>query len=154
MRRVLNNSEKSFVTLSDELDAIILYCELEQLRFNFKFEIEVSPEVNTQLMEIPGMIIQPLVENSILHGLAQKGDAGHLIIHVSCDQKYLKIVIKDNGTGLKENIAAGNKSFGLKLVKERLILLSADGNVGNLHLSSNLGENENGATAVLTIPID
>lgn len=154
MRRVLNNSEKSFVALSDELDAIILYCELEQLRFNFKFEIEVSPEVNTQLMEIPGMIIQPLVENAILHGLAQKGDAGRLFIHISFDQGYLKIVIKDNGTGLKEDTADGNKSFGLKLVKERLILLSADEHVGNLYLSSNLGENENGVTAVLTIPID
>jgi hypothetical protein len=154
MRRVLNNSEKSFVTLSDELDAITLYCELEQLRFNFKFEIEVSGEVNTQLTEIPGMIIQPLVENSILHGLAQKGDAGRLTINISCDQRYLKIVIKDNGTGLKENIADGNKSFGLKLLKERLILLSNDGNVGNLDLSSNLGGNESGVTAVLTIPID
>jgi hypothetical protein len=154
MRRVLNNSEKTFVTLSDELDAITLYCELEQLRFNFKFDIEVSPEVNTQLVEIPGMIIQPLVENSILHGLAQKGDAGRLTIHISCDHRYLKIVIKDNGTGLKKNIAEGNKSLGLKLVKERLVLLSAHGNVGNLHLSSNLGENENGVTAVLTIPID
>ncbi|WP_182953998.1 sensor histidine kinase [Pedobacter gandavensis] len=154
MRRVLNNSEKSFVSLSDELDAITLYCELEQLRFNFKYEIEVSPEVNTQLLEIPGMIIQPLVENSILHGLAQKGDTGRLVIHISCDQKYLKIIITDNGTGLKENKAEGNKSFGLKLVKERLILLSANGNVGNLHLSSILAENENGVTAVLTIPID
>ena len=154
MRRVLNNSEKTFVTLSDELDAITLYCELEQLRFNFKFEIIVSPEVNTELIEIPGMIIQPLVENSILHGLAQKGDAGRLDIHISCDQKYLKIVIKDNGIGLKENIANSNKSFGLKLLKERLILLSTDGNVGNLDLSSNLGENESGVTAVLTIPID
>nr|WP_276902387.1 histidine kinase [Pedobacter kyonggii] len=154
MRRVLNNSEKTFVTLSDELDAITLYCELEQLRFNFKFEIEVSPEVNTQLTEIPGMIIQPLVENSILHGLAQKGDAGRLTIHITCDHRYLKIVIKDNGTGLKENIADDNKSFGLKLVKERLILLGAHRNIGNLHLSSNLGENENGVTAVLTIPID
>lgn len=152
MRRVLNNSEKSFATLSDELDAIILYCELEQLRFNFKFDIEVSPEVNTQLMEIPGMIIQPLVENSILHGLAQKGDAGRLKIQITSDERYLKIVIKDNGAGLKKNMADSNKSFGLKLVKERLILLSADGNVGNLHLSSNLGEN--GTTAVLTIPID
>ena len=154
MRRVLNNSEKSFVTLSDELDAITLYCELEQLRFNFKFEIEISPEVNTQLMEIPGMIIQPLVENSILHGLAQKGDAGRLSIHTSCDEGYLKIVIKDNGTGLKEDIADGNKSFGLKLVRERLILLNAGGSMGELHLSSNLGANESGVTAVLTIPID
>jgi LytS/YehU family sensor histidine kinase len=105
-------------------------------------------------MEIPGMIIQPLVENSILHGLAQKGDVGRLSIHTSCDQRYLKIVIKDNGTGLKENIAEGNKSFGLKLVRERLILLNAGGSVGELHLSSNLGENESGVTAVLTIPVD
>jgi LytS/YehU family sensor histidine kinase len=110
--------------------------------------------VNTQIMEIPGMIIQPLVENSVLHGLAQKGDTGRLKINITCDEHYLKIVIKDNGTGLKENIAGGNKSFGLKLVKERLTLLSAEGNVGSLHLSSNLVENENGATAVLTIPID
>lgn len=154
MRRVLNNSEKTFVTLSDELDAILLYCELEQLRFNFKFEIKVSAEVNTRLVEIPGMIIQPLVENSILHGLAQKGAAGRLVINVSCDQRHLKIVIKDNGTGLKENITGNNKSFGLKLVRERLALLSADENIGNLHLSSNLDENDSGVTAVLTIPID
>lgn len=154
MRRVLNNSEKSFVTLSDELDAITLYCELEQLRFDFKFEIEVAPEVNTQLTEIPGMIIQPLVENSILHGLAQKGNAGRLIIHISSDKGCLKIAVKDNGTGLKENVADSNKSFGLKLVKERLILLGTDGNLGDLHLNSNLGENEKGVTAVLTIPID
>jgi two-component sensor histidine kinase len=154
MRRVLNNSEKRLVTLSDEIDAIVLYWELEQLRFNFLFEIKVSPEVNTQLLEIPGMIIQPLVENSILHGLAQKGDAGYLFIHITCDQRYLKIIIKDNGTGLKENTADGNKSFGLKLVRERLILLNAGGGVGELHLNTNLGENESGVTAVLTIPID
>lgn len=153
MRRVLNNSEKTFVTLSDELAAITLYCELEQLRFNFKFEIGISPEVNTQLTEIPGMIIQPLVENSILHGLAQKGDAGRLLIAISSDQKCLKIVIKDNGTGLKENLT-DHKSFGLKLVRERLILLNAGSSVGELHLSSNLGENESGTTAILTIPID
>jgi LytS/YehU family sensor histidine kinase len=104
-------------------------------------------------MEIPGMIIQPLVENSILHGLAQKGDAGCLFIHITCDQRYLKIVIKDNGTGLKDNKANSNKSFGLKLVRERLVLLNAGVGVGELHLSSNL-ENESGVTAVLTIPID
>lgn len=154
MRRVLNNSEKTFVTLSDELEAITLYCELEQLRFNFKFQIEISSEVNIQLTEIPGMIIQPLVENSILHGLAQKGDAGRLFVGISCDQKYLKIVIKDNGAGLKESLADDNKSFGLKLVRERLILLNAGVSAGELHLSSNLGENESGVTAVLTIPID
>ncbi len=60
--------------------------------------------------------------------------------------------IKTHYEGL--DIANSKKSFGLKLLKERLILLSTDGNVGNLDLSSNLGENDSGVTAVLTIPID
>jgi len=154
MRRVLNNSEKTFVTLSDELEAIALYCELEQLRFSFKFEIEISSDVNTQLVEIPGMIIQPLVENSIVHGLAQKGHIGRLLINISQEKNFLKIVIKDNGIGLKETAPGDSKSLGIKLVKERLTLLSTDGNVGGLHLSSNLQENESGVTAILTIPID
>ncbi|WP_186462387.1 sensor histidine kinase [Pedobacter suwonensis] len=154
MRRVLNNSEKSFVSLSDELEAIKLYCELEQLRFNFKFAIDVTPEVNTELLEIPGMIIQPLVENAVLHGLSQKGDSGLLDIHISCDQRYLKIIVRDNGIGLKEVSPSKNKSFGLKLLKERLILLSTGGNIGNLHLSNNSENNQSGVTAVLTIPID
>ncbi|RYF25429.1 MAG: hypothetical protein EOO42_03785 [Flavobacteriales bacterium] len=152
MRSVLNNSEQTFIPLSDELEAIKLYCELEQLRFNFKFKLKVANEVNTQLMEIPGMIIQPLVENSILHGLAQKGDLGYMEIAISCEEKCLKIVVKDNGAGLKEKTVKNDKSFGLKLVRERLDLLSTGENIGDLHLISNL--NENGVTAVLTIPID
>jgi two-component sensor histidine kinase len=154
MRRVLNNSEKTFVSLSDELEAIVLYCELEKLRFNFKFEIKISPEVNTELIEIPGMIIQPLVENSIVHGLAQKGHIGYLVINISHEKNFLKIVIKDNGVGLKETASGDSNSLGLKLVKERLTLLSTEGNVGELHLSSNLQEHESGVTATLTIPID
>ncbi len=154
MRRVLNNSEASFVTLSDELEAIKLYCELEQLRFDFKFEINISPDVNTQLTEIPGMIIQPLVENSVLHGLAQKGAEGELVISINYQQPYLKIIVTDNGSGLKEKASTHHQSFGLKLVRERLNLLNTGGIAGDLELSSNLGTNQSGVTAILTIPID
>ena len=56
------------VSLSDELKAVELYCQLEQLRFEFKFEININPAVNCDLIEIPGMIIQPLAENAIVHG--------------------------------------------------------------------------------------
>ncbi|RZJ49230.1 MAG: hypothetical protein EOO19_05960, partial [Chryseobacterium sp.] len=136
------------------LDAIRLYCELEQLRFNFQFEIAVSPAVNAELVEIPGMIIQPLVENAILHGLAQKGDEGYLYILISSDQRNLKIVVRDNGPGLKEKTDETRRGLGLELVKERLRFLSVDNHAGNLLLMSNLEENETGATAVLTIPVD
>lgn len=153
MRRVLNNSEKSFVPLSDELEALTLYCELEKLRFDFEFTIHIDAGINTDLTEIPGMIIQPLVENSIVHGLAQKGSAGQLNVRITTDQSYLTIEVRDNGTGLSPR-PENDQGFGLKLVRERLDLLNAGGANGKLTLSSNLGPGENGTTAVLIIPID
>ncbi len=153
MRKVLNNSGKTFVPLSDELEAVALYCELEKLRFDFDFSIQVSGEINAELIEIPGMIIQPLVENSVVHGLSQKGSAGKLSIVIHQDKSYLHIEIKDNGKGLgpeQENA----QGFGLKLVRERLALLNAGGASGKLTLSSNLANEKSGTTAVLIIPID
>jgi hypothetical protein len=78
MRKVLSNSEKSMVALSEELDAVTLYCQLEQLRFDFGFKLNIAAGVDTRLIEVPGMLIQPLVENAIIHGLAQKGSDGNL----------------------------------------------------------------------------
>jgi two-component sensor histidine kinase len=153
MRRVLNNSEKIFITLSDELEAVTLYAELEKLRFNFHFNINVEDAVNTNLIEIPGMIIQPLIENAIVHGLAQKGISGKLEISIRKEKAYLNITVKDNGKGLTTNPESHN-GFGLKLVKERLNLLNTGGANGKLTLNSNLGENNTGVTAVLIIPID
>jgi len=153
MRRVLNNSEKSFVPLSDEQEAVTLYCELEKLRFDFEFTIHTDAGINADLTEIPGMIIQPLVENSIVHGLAQKGNAGKLSVRITTDQSYLTIEVRDNGTGLNPQSEI-DQGFGLKLVRERLDLLNAGGANGKLTLSSNLGPGESGTTAVLIIPID
>jgi hypothetical protein len=153
MRRVLNNSEKIFVPLSDELEAVGLYIELEKLRFDFSFKINIAADVNENLIEIPGMIIQPLVENAIVHGLAQKGNLGELEISIRKEHSCLNITVKDNGKGLKP-MAEDQQGFGLKLVKERLNLLNAAGANGKLTLSSNLDENNSGVTAVLIIPVD
>ncbi|MGE5458078.1 MAG: sensor histidine kinase, partial [Methanococcaceae archaeon] len=83
LRGVLNNSEKSRVSLSDELQAVELYCQLEQLRFDFHFDINIAEDVNGDLIEIPGMIIQPLAENAVVHGISAKGNEGKLNIKVS-----------------------------------------------------------------------
>jgi LytS/YehU family sensor histidine kinase len=155
MRRVLNNSGKTFISLSDELEAVSLYGELEKLRFDFDFRIAVDTGINADLIEIPGMIIQPLVENAVLHGIAQKGSAGRLDIHISMETKYLKIEVKDNGLGLKGDPAEiTDTGFGLKLVRERLMLLNQQGADGKLNITPNLGVDESGVTATLTIPID
>lgn len=158
MRKVLNNSGKPFVSLSDELEAVRLYAELEMLRFDFMFNLDISPDIEPDLMEIPGMIIQPLVENAIVHGLAKKGRTGMLNVSVALSGASLQIIVKDNGPGL-HHTDSKHEGFGLNLVRERLDLLNrraelSNSNEGKLTLSSNLAPDECGVTAVLTIPVD
>ncbi|RZK81300.1 MAG: hypothetical protein EOO92_05070 [Pedobacter sp.] len=154
MRRVLNNAEKTFVSLSDELEAVTLYAELEQLRFDFVFDIYVDKGINANLIEIPGMITQPLIENAILHGIAQKGNSGMLKVEISKTASCLKIVISDNGSGWDGLVKEGHNGFGLKLVRERLNLLNTPNAKGNLEINGNLAGQPSGVTAVLTIPVD
>jgi hypothetical protein len=154
LRGVLNNSEKSRISLSDELQAVELYCQLEQLRFEFKFEISIDPEVDCDLIEIPGMIIQPLAENAVVHGLSGKGDQGRLTIQVKRQNGNLCVCVSDNGVGLQSQKIdeLSQKGFGLKLVEERINILNLDGKEAKLTV-----ENQSiaaGTVATLIIPID
>ena len=154
LRGVLNNSEKSRISLSDELQAVELYCQLEQLRFEFKFGITIDADVNSDLIEIPGMIIQPLAENAVVHGLSGKGELGKLNISVNRQNGNLCIVVSDNGAGLslKINDTLSQKGFGLKLVEERINILNLDGKEARLTVENNV--NSPGTMATLIIPID
>ena len=79
MRQILDNSAKSKVTLKTEIDMLRSYIELEHLRFDgFQRNITVAENVAEESTEVPGMIVQPFVENAILHGLMSKGDKGVL----------------------------------------------------------------------------
>jgi two-component sensor histidine kinase len=150
LRSVLHNAEKNMITLADELATIRLYCELEQLRFNFSFEMDTPEELATDLVDIPGMILQPLVENAILHGISSKGKAGLLRITVGKQHTALLIAVYDNGPGYHPEAGSSpHKSVGLKLVRERLQLFSIAGQTASLHIN-----NGNGTTALLTIPIE
>ena len=154
LRGVLNNSEKSRISLSDELQAVELYCQLEQLRFEFKFEISIDPDVNGDLIEIPGMIIQPLAENAVVHGLSGKGELGKLNIQVKRQNGNLCVWVTDNGVGLnaEKSDTLSQKGFGLKLVEERINILNLDGKEARLTVESN--DNAAGTVATLIIPID
>lgn len=154
LRGVLNNSEKSRISLSDELQAVELYCQLEQLRFEFKFEISIDPEVNGDLIEIPGMIIQPLAENAVVHGLSAKGELGKLDIQVKRQNGNLCVCVADNGVGLSSQKIdeLSQKGFGLKLVEERINILNLDGKEARLTVENRSGTA--GTVATLIIPID
>jgi len=129
IRKVLSNSKETKVTLANELEALELYIELEALRFNNKFEYKINlPEnVEADYLEIPPLIIQPYVENSIWHGLLHKKEGvGKISISIVQKQNLLICTIEDNGVGrdasanLKSKSAEKRKSFGMSITKERL----------------------------------
>jgi predicted ATPase/GAF domain-containing protein len=121
-RYVLTASMEERVTLEQELDMVRRYLELEKLRFGSKLEFFISCEQEVTGVKIPGLLIQPLVENSIRHGVSPKMTTGRVSVHASQATGQCRIVVQDDGDGLKHNNTAGT-SFGLRSVQERLALL-------------------------------
>jgi two-component system LytT family sensor kinase len=119
LRQTLNRSQYIFNTLDKEIEMMNTYIRLEQLRFNFLSDIEISNTLTLPDIEIPTLILQPLIENAIKHGISVLGEEGQLRITYKEGQQPgdLMIMIEDNGKGFDENTAYG---YGLKLTLERI----------------------------------
>lgn len=132
IRLILDNSRTETVPLNKELEALQLYVEMEQMRFNDRFEyrLSVADDVQTEHLEIPPLLIQPYVENAIWHGLMHKKAAGLLQVRVFYEGKKLCIEVEDDGIGrqrameLKSRSATVNKSLGMKVTAERLEVIN------------------------------
>lgn len=144
IRIILNNSDKPMVTINEDIEAITLYMELEQMRFENKFDysIHIDSEIDGDYDEIPPMLIQPYLENAILHGINPKEGHGDIAINIVLEQQHIKISVIDDGIGRKksetlQNIRAKNKhtSLGMKITRDRVRLLN---NMYQSHLSVNI----------------
>ncbi|MBS1635808.1 MAG: histidine kinase [Bacteroidetes bacterium] len=127
IRMVLNHSKKKLIPLAKELEVLTLYVELEQLRFKqaFEFEVKIPAAIDEDGIVLPPMLVQPLLENAIWHGLMPLKDRkGKLCLLFSVEGKVLKIVIEDNGIGREHSFQAkmnvDHHSMALDLVKERI----------------------------------
>jgi two-component system LytT family sensor kinase len=121
LRRLLRSHEH-FVTLREELEAIDEYLEIESVRFGPKLTIEKHISPDSLDLIVPSMILQPLVENSIKHGLARKVGQGCLVIRSTRRRGSAFIEVEDNGTGISEERLdrAMLGGIGLRNVNERL----------------------------------
>lgn len=130
LRMILATSEKKLIPLSDEIELLKLYLELEQLRTPFTYHITIDKSINLENEEIPGMLIQPIIENAVKHGIASKKNG---IINLEFHKKnnILKVTITDNGSGF--SALTNHEGFGIQSVKERLNLIDKD-----LHLNTRL----------------
>ncbi len=137
MRLILENSKSSAVPLSNELESLRLYVELEMLRFDHKFDfrLDVSSGIDLSGISIPPMIFQPYIENSIWHGLMNKEGKGVVSLSIRQEEQLvLHCVIEDNGIGrekaatLRSQTHGSRKSFGTQITRDRIHLLEGKQN--------------------------
>lgn len=132
IRNVLDSSKENVVTFSKDIDALRLYIELEELRSENKFstQLNIDEELMNSDCKVPPLIIQPFVENAIIHGLRNReGNEGLLKIAVSKTNDYIVYTITDNGIGrmaAKNISSAKEKSYGIQMGYDRVKLFNKE----------------------------
>lgn len=160
MRTILDHADRSSISIKEELDSITNYLEIEQLRANqFQYHIDIDQSLDIYNREIPAMIVQPFIENSIWHGFAHKEDDKQLLIKFTNgaeEETFIEIV--DNGIGRRKAQSlrsSKHKSKGIQLVKERIDILNHKAErkitIDIIDLEDPLG-NHPGTKVVISIP--
>lgn len=131
LRYNLDNNVKS-VELIKELNQVDTYIKIEKVRFGDKLNILYDVDESLYNFQIPSLIIQPLVENSIKHGILKKRDNGCVKIIIKKIDKDIEIIIEDDGVGIEQSIIDNldkqiKENIGLKNVHQRLKLLYGEG---------------------------
>ncbi len=134
IRKVLDNSKQQTIRIEDEIETLRLYIELEQLRFpgRFSYKIKVDKNLDADFQEIPSMVLQPYVENAIIHGLAPKEKEGRLVVEISHSDQHVYCRIEDNGIGrkkaekIKKHKEFTHNAMGMDITNERIKLYSAE----------------------------
>ncbi len=162
-RLVLENSAYSYVSVAREWEALNLYVELEALRFNneFDYDFSIIGDFDMTNLFIPPMLVQPLIENAIHHGIRQQlNRRGGIQVAVRQDGSSICFTIVDNGVGLgksrsKPNHPYKKTSMGLATIEERLKLINRNAGctTGKLELTDLTGNGLSGTKAVLCIPL-
>lgn len=131
LRSILQNSRKQEISLSEEIETLKNYLELEQqLSINvFEYQIKtVTKDIDIEEILIPPMLLQPFIENSIKHGFKGKNKDGKITILFEIENNFLHCSITDNGIGFvqsqRQKTTTNHKSVALKVTKERIKNLS------------------------------
>jgi hypothetical protein len=155
IRSLLNDAEKIYRTLGEELDFVTTYLELEKLRFGTKFNYEISiGEGITRLELVPKLVLQIFAENAVKHGIANSSRDGILNISIERKNDYLVIEISDNGIGrLKSRGLSSSTGKGLNLTNEFFDLLNRI-HENSIELAVTDLEDENGTATGTKIEIN
>jgi hypothetical protein len=158
MRAVLELNENANIAIEEEFALLKDYLDLEKLRFEDKFDYEIQCPEELSSLNIPTMILQPFVENSVVHGFTEIDAGGRICISAKInDGNYLLLNIEDNGKGYQKKESketSGKKSMAMGLIEQRLKLLSrADGKNYRFEISNlNVLAGKQGTLVQLYLP--
>lgn len=168
IRKNLETAGSGFILLSEEINRLELYLDLEKLRFQerFSYEIITGNDIDSNAVMIPNMILQPFVENALWHGIINSGIKGLLTISFSFENveidseicKSLVIKVTDNGIGIieaRKHKKADHISKGIQIIEERLRLLSEKMELPQpimIEDLSNQNNNTHGTEVIISLP--
>jgi LytS/YehU family sensor histidine kinase len=121
LRLTLENSNQHLVSLKEEAEFLRCYLEIEQVRFGDRLTVALELEPETLSVQVPHLILQPVVENAIQHAIAPRATRGHINIEAKRVNSSLQLEIRDNGPGIALNSdSAATEGVGLSNVRARL----------------------------------
>jgi sensor histidine kinase YesM len=127
LRATLDQGEMQEVPLREEIDFLKRYLEIEQMRFSDRLIVAFDIEPRTQELLVPHLILQPLVENALRHGIEPREEPGRIEIHAQVMGAALELKVRDNGNGLADGDGLpAREGIGLKNVRSRLLHLYGD----------------------------
>jgi LytS/YehU family sensor histidine kinase len=130
LRMTLDNSGEQEISLQEELKFLRCYLEIELVRFQDRLTIEMTIEPETLAARVPNLILLPIVENAIQHGIATRVGHGRIAIHASRRDGQLRLEVKDNGPGMQAGSSADQRlkrGLGFANTRQRLERLYTTG---------------------------
>jgi len=154
-RSILENSEKKWITLEEDLELMELYMQIESLRLENKlnYHISVDDSIEPDNTLVPPLILQPFIENSIWHGIAPKQGDGQIALLIKKDGNMLEYIVEDNGIGRSATHTHGKKkgSFGVKITSNRIEIIN---HLNNTNGSINLLDKTEGLRVEIRLPLE
>lgn len=148
IRYALDSNDEPSISLSEEISFIRNYISIQQVRFGDRLHYKEEIEVECLGVELPPMVLQPLIENSVKHGLSPKEEGGTITLSILKKEDLVYFEIKDDGVGVNNNshYETSNSGVGLKNSNERLI------NMFNYKSRIKTNASENGYSVKFEIP--
>jgi len=146
LRLTIDKLGQKKVTLKEEIDFINSYLDIQKIRYKERLNVEINIDSSSMDIEVPALILQPVVENSIKYAVEPSSDKTNILISAATNDNYLTIEISDNGPGMNGSLREG---VGIKNIKARLEQMYGDSKLFSMSRSES-----GGVKTVMKIPVE